>query len=378
MEILFLILKIVFVLAVFLTLLVPLTWAERRMSSMIQDRLGPNRANFGKLRLWGLLHPVADVTKLMTKEDHRPTHGNRFLYLLAPVLAIAPVLILLAFIPFGGPICLEGTMIKSGAAMMCQLPTGKLAAPELLQIADLNVAILFFMAIASISVFGPILGGWASHNKYSLLGSLRTSAQVISYELIVGLAIVGVVMVTGTTSLHGIVMAQSGPIWNWGIFLQPLGFLLYLVASFAENKRAPFDLPEAESELVAGYHTEYSASKFTTFYMGEFLEVLVIAALMATLFFGGWQVPWLEHDGFHFGSTFWSIPRWLVVILQIGKFMSVMLFLTWMHLALRWTYPRFRYDQVMKLGWKMLLPLALVNIVITGVVLLAVKGTPVV
>ena len=185
-------------------------------------------------------------------------------------------------------------------------------------------------------------------------------------------------MVAGTTSLHGIVMAQSGPIWNWGIFLQPLGFLLYLVASFAENKRAPFDLPEAESELVAGYHTEYSASKFTTFYMGEFLEVLVIAAIMTTLFFGGWQVPWLEHDGFHFGSTFWSIPRWLVVILQIGKFMSVMLFLTWMHLALRWTYPRFRYDQVMKLGWKMLLPLALVNIVITGVVLLAVKGTPVV
>jgi NADH-quinone oxidoreductase subunit H len=372
-EILIALFKIVCALGILLGLAGPLTWAERRQSAMIQDRVGPNRANIGRFRFWGLLHPFADFIKMLTKEDVRPEGANRLMHTLAPLVAMAPVFLVFAVVPFGGPVCFEGDFVMQGGAAMCRTGTGLVPA-EKLQVADLNVGLLFVFAIGSLAVYGPTIAGWASNSKYALLGSLRTAAQMLSYEVVLGLTVMGCVMVYGTVETSKIVEAQAGPFWKWGVFLQPLGFVLFLVAAIAETKRAPFDLPEAESELVAGYFLEYSGTKFAAFYTAEFVAVLVVSGVAAMLFFGGWQVPWLHADGFHIGGEVLAVPRWLVVLLQVGKFIVTLVFLAWLQLLIRWTFPRFRYDQLMRLGWKVLLPLALANILVTGIVILALEG----
>jgi NADH-quinone oxidoreductase subunit H len=372
-EILIAIFKVVCAMAILLGLAGPLTWAERRQSAMIQDRVGPNRANLGRFRFWGMLHPVADFLKMVTKEDVRPAGANRILHTFAPLIALVPALLVFAVVPFGGPVCFEGDLVMQAGRAMCRTGAG-LTPAEKLQVADLNVGILFVFAIGSLGVYGPTIAGWASNSKYPLLGALRSSAQMLSYEIVLGLTVMGCIMVYGTVETSKIVEAQAGPVWNWGVVLQPLGFVLFLTAAIAETKRGPFDIPEGESEIVAGYFTEYSGTKFAAFYTAEFVAVLVVAGVATTLFFGGWQVPWLHPDGFRVGGELYAIPRALVVLLQVGKFLFMMALLSWFQLMIRWTLPRFRYDQVMRLGWKVILPLALANILVTGLVLLAIQG----
>lgn len=369
-ELLIVIVKIVFAMAILLALAGPLTWAERRQSAMIQDRVGPNRANLGKFTVFGMLHPVADFIKMITKEDVRPKGASPILHTIAPLLAMAPAFLVFAIVPYGGPVCFQGEFVLQGAAAMCKLDSGAIVAAEKLQVTDLNVGILFLFAIGSLGVYGPTIAGWASNSKYALLGALRTSAQMLSYEIVMGLTIMGCVMVYGTVETSKMVDLQAGPFWNWGIFLQPVGFVLFMTAAIAETKRTPFDMPEAESELVAGYFTEYSGTKFAAFYTAEFVAVLVVSGVATTLFFGGWQVPWLTAKGFVFGTELTEIPRWLVVSLQVGKFLFFVIALSWFQLMVRWTLPRFRYDQLMRLGWKVMLPLTLANIAVTGLVML--------
>jgi NADH-quinone oxidoreductase subunit H len=261
-----------------------------------------------------------------------------------------------------------------------------------LQVANLDIGILYVFAMTSLSVYGIVIGAWASNNKFSLLGGVRGSAQMISYEVAMGLSVIGVLLVFGTLELQEIARSQGtlirdmlpesagflksaiGWLPAWGIFLQPLAFLLFFTAAVAETKRIPFDAPEGESEIVAGYHVEYSGGKFLMFFAGEFAEIVTAAALTTTLFFGGWQVPYLMPDGFRFpsGAT-WLLPHLAVVGLQVGAFALKVVFFCWLQILLRWSVPRFRYDQVMRLGWKMLLPLALVNIIITAVVIVAMQ-----
>jgi len=259
-----------------------------------------------------------------------------------------------------------------------------------LQVANINVGILYAFAMGSLGVYGIVIGAWASNNKFSLLGGVRGSAQMISYEIAMGLSVIGVLMVYGTLELQeiargqGLLMRDLLPQWlaflqpligwlpAWGIFLQPLGFLLFFTSAVAETKRIPFDLPEGESELVAGYHVEYSGGKFLMFFASEFAEIVTAAGLVTTLFFGGWQVPYLMRDGFHspWGGQ-WLLSHYAVVGLQVGAFTLKVLFFCWLQILLRWSVPRFRYDQVMRLGWKMMLPLALLNVMVTAVIILA-------
>ena len=373
-ELLIVLFKIVCAMAILLGLAGPLTWAERRQSAMIQDRLGPNRANIGKFTLFGLLHPVADFIKMIMKEDVRPAGANKILHTMAPMIALVPAFLVFAVIPFGSPVCFSGDFVMQAGAAMCKLDTGALVAAEKLQVANLNVGILFLFAIGSLGIYGPTIAGWSSNSKYAFLGALRSAAQMLSYEIVMGLTLMGCIMVYGTVETGAMVDAQAGPIWKWGVFLQPVGFILFLTAAIAETKRTPFDIPEAESEIVAGYFTEYSGTKFAAFYTAEFVAVVVVAGVLTTVFFGGWQVPWLHHDGWHFGETFVAWPRWAIVGAQIGKFVSCLVFFSWLQLMIRWTLPRFRYDQLMTLGWKVLLPLTLLNILATGLVLLLLQG----
>jgi NADH-quinone oxidoreductase subunit H len=313
-----------------------LAWLERKFSALIQDRIGPNRANIGPFRLGGIFHLLADGGKMLFKEDFVPDTPNPVLFRLAPFLAFVPVLCLFCVIPFGpGPH---------------------------LQIAPIDLGIMFLFAIAALNVYGAMLGAWASNSKWSLLGGARISAQMISYEVTLGLTLVGVFMVFGSLHLQRIVQAQGELLFGflpaWGIFVQPLGFVLYLATALAENKRAPFDVPEAESELVAGFWTEYSAMAWGLFYVTEFAEVVLIASLGTTLFLGGWQIPGVEPGGL------------ATTVAQVAAFAGKTLLLVWLQLTLRWTLPRFRYDQIMRLGWKMILPLALLNLFVTGVVLI--------
>jgi len=267
-------------------------------------------------------------------------------------MGLLPAMIAFAVIPFGDVVEIAGRTIE-------------------LQVARLDVGVLFVLAMASLGVYGVILGGWASNNRWSLLGGIRGSAQMISYEIAMGLALVAVVLTYGTLDLPAMVRAQGGGLFSGGIFYQPIGFVVLLVAGIAESKRIPFDLPESESELVSGYFTEYSGSKHLMFMMADFVEVVLVAALVTTLFFGGWQVPWLARDGFHFpwgASVALSSP--VVAVLQVTAFALKLIFFTWLQIVVRWTLPRFRYDQLMKLGWKGLLPLSLVNVVVTALVIL--------
>jgi NADH-quinone oxidoreductase subunit H len=352
--------RIAIMLLICLGLAGPLTWAERRQSAAIQDRVGPNRAAlrfFGReVRAFGLFHPIADVIKLITKEDTINERVDRVLYNLAPMIALFPALVTFAVIPFGPDVTIMGERVP-------------------LQVARVDAGILYIFAMTSLAVFGVTLAGYASASKFAMMGGLRASAQMISYEVTMGLSIMGLVMIFGSLETNQIVLEQGkllgGWLPKWGIFVQPVGFVVFLTAAIAENKRTPFDLAEAESEIV-GYFVEYSGMKFGMFYMAEYIEVIVIAGVVTTLFLGGWQVPYLMDQGFVFpwGAEV-SVSAWLVAVLRIAAFMFKLVFFCWFQMMLRWTLPRFRYDQVMVLGWRKLLPLSILNTIVTAAVLLA-------
>jgi len=335
MELLITVIKIAAVLGIMLGAVAYIVLMERRLAAAIQNRIGPNRVGWQ-----GLLQPLADVLKLVMKEDIVPKKANKFIHDLAPVVSISVALTTFAVVPFGNHINLWGYDVQ-------------------LQIANVNVGILYILALTSLGVYGVTLSGWSSNNKYSLLGGMRSSAQMISYEISMGLSVIGVIMVTGSLQLDRIVLAQEG--WKWNILLQPIGFITFFVASFAETNRLPFDLPEAEPELVGGYHTEYSGLKFGLFYLTEYAGLLTSSAIITTLFLGGWQVPFVHNLGL---SDFW------IAIIQVLGFCVKVLVLVLFYIVVRWTIPRFRYDQLMNLGWKVMLPLAIINLFATGVVML--------
>jgi NADH-quinone oxidoreductase subunit H len=330
--------KITLILVVFLTAIAYTVLMERKVLGFIQLRYGPNRVG-----PWGLLQPLADLLKLLFKEDFTPPGVNKVLFVMAPIITAVTAFLPLAVIPFAKDI-LPATLTIYGHKI-------DLAVAGLNQgvIADINVGLLYVFAMGSLAVYGAVLGGWASNNKYSLLGGLRLSAQMVSYELALGLSIIGVLMLAGSLSLVKIVEAQQH---MWFIVYQPLGFLLFLVAAFAECARTPFDLIECENELVAGFQTEYSSMKWALFMLGEYCHIIIASALITTLFLGGWQGPFLPPI------------VWFVI-----KTYALVFFFIW----IRGTYPRLRFDQLMQLGWKVLLPLALANIVVTGMVMLMLK-----
>ena len=341
-EILFItIIALVKVLVVFgaiqLTIML-LILAERRVSAFLQDRLGPNRVGWQ-----GLLQPVADGLKFLFKEDIIPARADKVIFVLAPAMIVIPALMTFAVIPFGDSISVAGRDVR-------------------LQIASVNIGLLYIFAMASISVYGIIFGSWASSNKYSMMGGLRACAQMISYEIPLGLSVIGVLMLTGTLELERVVELQTAYIWGviprWNILLQPLAFLLFLISAMAENNRLPFDLPEAEQELVGGYHTEYSSLKFALFFLAEYAAMITSSALVVVLFLGGWHVPGLGALG---------LPALLKELIQVGAFVLKVAALLFFFIWARWTFPRFRYDQLMRLCWKVLLPLALANIFLTGI-----------
>jgi NADH-quinone oxidoreductase subunit H len=329
--------KIIFLFAILaVTLLVAMyaTYAERKVAAFMQDRIGPNRA--GK---YGLLQPLADGVKMFMKEEIIPTMANRTLFILGPSIAMTTALLTGVVIPWGGNLTIAGHTIS-------------------LQVADLNIGILYIFAMVSIGVYGIMIGGWASNNKYALLGSVRAASQMISYELAMSLSIVALVISTGTLSLKEIVDQQQG--WHWNIFYQPLGFLIFLVCAFAETNRAPFDLPECETELIGGYHTEYSSMKLGFYLFAEYINMFISAAVIATLYFGGYHFPLLNRL---------PLDPNIITILGTIIFFLKIFFLIFLFMWIRWTLPRFRYDQLMNLGWKGFIPLSLANIMLTGVVI---------
>ena len=335
-----------------------LGWVERKGSALIQDRIGANRAAVFGFTGLGLVNTLmADPLKFLTKEDLVPGGVDRLLHTLAPCIHLFPALVTFAVIPFGDVLVLGDHTID-------------------LRVAPLDIGILFILAMVSLGVYGVVLGGWASNNRWSLLGGIRGSAQMISYELAMGLSLVAVIMTYGTLDLQEMARAQGGMLLGvipaWGILYQPIAFLIFLCAGIAESKRVPFDLPESESELVSGFFTEYSGTKHLMFFMTDFVEVIIVSGLATTLFFGGWQVPFLARDGFHFpGGAALALPNPIVAVLQIASFCVKVLFFCWLQIMIRWTLPRFRYDQLMRLGWIGLLPLGFANAVATAVVILA-------
>lgn len=415
--------KAVFIWGLALTLIPVLIWFERKGSAFIQDRTGPNRAAILGVRLGGFIHNIADVVKLVMKEMWVPIHANRWYFSAAPFLGISVVLFAFAVIPWAD-----------------NLRFGSWDIP--MQVTTLNGGILYILAITSLNVYGIVLAGWSSNNKFSLLGGLRSSAQMISYEIPLGLSVVGIFMVYSTVQLNNIVIGQGellfGVLPKWGVFVQPLGFLLFMAAAFAETNRNPFDVAEGESEIVAGYHTEYSGVRFALFYMGEYVAIVLSSAMLVTLYFGGWQVPYLTTAGLSAHAPlvlkimlgtgtvvllvcgflcigydkrlagtwpkgdlrnqegkilatlcflgfvahavalvfFWNVEfaEWgrsvVTLLAQLGTFAVKLLFFCWVFIWVRWTLPRFRYDQVMRLGWKMMIPLAFANIFVTGFLLL--------
>jgi NADH-quinone oxidoreductase subunit H len=322
--------------------------AERKVLGWIQGRIGPNRVG-----PWGVLQPFADLLKFIFKEDLVPDKSTKFVYFLAPLVALTCALLPMVVYPFGPVITsIDWSFLPFGVG------NGVHALP--LTIARIDVGLLFVLGITSVGVYGIALAGWSSNNKYSLMGGLRSSAQLISYELAMGASVIGVVMLAGTLDLNGIILAQINSPFRWFIIPQFIGFVVYLIAAFAETNRVPFDLPEAETELVAGFHTEYSALKFALFFMAEYVNMFTVSVLGTTLFLGGWYVPGLSHI-FEPGS----IPYALVShIAFIGKICGFLFFYIWV----RGTLPRFRFDQLMNFGWKFLLPVALANVILTIVI----------
>ncbi len=331
LPIILVIVKVLLVVVAVLTFVAYLTLIERKVLGWIQVRIGPNRVG-----PWGLLQPLADGAKLLLKEEITVTGANRIIYLAAPLIVVVCALVPFGVIPFAKGLGLDS--ILGPLANTYGLNEGV--------VSDLNVGILYIFAISSLGVYGVVLGGWASNNKYSLLGGVRASAQMISYELGLSLSVVGVLLLAGSLSLVQIVEAQDS-IWKWYVFRQPLGFILFLIAGSAEIARTPFDLIECENELVAGYQTEYSSMKFGLFYLGEYAHLLFLSALMTTLYFGGWQGPLLP-------PIFW--------------FMAKMFFFVFLFVWIRGTYPRLRYDRVMTFGWKVLLPVGIFNVMATAFV----------
>ena len=325
--------KILILVHVALIISAYMSLAERKVSAWMQDRIGPNRVGPG-----GLLQPIADGVKFLFKEQVIPASVDRTMYLLAPAIALVPAFLILAVIPFGPPMVIAGRQVS-------------------LAIADLDVGILFVFAISSLSVYGITLAGWSSHSKYPLLGGVRSSAQMISYEICLGLSVVGVFMLTSSLRLTDVITHQADGVWN--VFTQPIGFLVFVVAAFAETNRLPFDLPEAETELVAGYHTEYSGMKFAMFFLGEYTAMFVFSCLVAVLFLGGWDIPFVSEATLH------SLGNWGSLLGFASLLFKALLFL-FFYVWVRWTIPRFRFDQLMQLGWKVLLPLGLVQILLTG------------
>ncbi len=333
-----------------------LTWVERKQSAVIQDRIGANRATLFGFRMLGLMHILADGIKMLLKEDFVPPKASKLLFNMAPILSVLFALVAFAAIPFGNTIVVAGREIS-------------------LQIASINVGLLYVFSMVSMGLYGVILAGYASRNNYAFLGGLRASSQMLSYEITMGVSILGLVMVYQTLDLQAMVHAQGGYFLGgwipaWGIVTQPLAFFLFATAVMAETKRVPFDLPEGESEII-GYFVEYSGMKFGMFFLTDFVETVLAAALLTTLFFGGWQIPYLGAAGFAFpwGATI-ALGPWTVALLGIAAFAFKVAFFCWFLMMVRWTLPRFRYDQLMNLGWKIMFPLSLANIVITALVLL--------
>jgi len=336
-----------------------LGWVERKQSAIMQDRIGANRASIFGFRVLGLFHPIADAVKLLTKEDFRPARADRFLFGLAPFVSVFFALVAFASIPFGDTLRIGDRVIP-------------------LQAVTLNVGVLYVFAMLSLGVYGVMMAGWASANNYALLGGQRAAALMISSEIAIGASIMGVIMIYGSLNMQEIVRGQGQLLFGWlpawGIVTQPLAFVIFLTAGIAATKRAPFDTPESESEII-GYFVEYSGMKAGMFMMSDFLETVVIAGMTTALFLGGWQVPWLLADGFHFpGGASLGLPHLAVVGLQVGAFVAKVCVMIFILMLIRWTLPRFRYDQAMRLGWLGLFPLSVLNIVLTGAVLLLIGG----
>jgi NADH-quinone oxidoreductase subunit H len=396
-----------------------LTWNDRRQGAIIQDRIGPNRAVFklGKyeFRLAGLLHTAADGLKFFTKEDFMPPKADKLLFSLAPMLAMAPVLALTAVIPMGDTLCLGPDLAHRGCALGAEgerlrmvgetcvnaanqvvsgvtptliwPPVNRLGVcgynaiagitPVDLMVAPLNVGLLFVFALAGQGIVGAAIAGWSSDNKFSLMGALRAASQMVSYEVTLGLSLIGAMMIYGTIRLDDMVRWQGDN--AWGIFVQPFAFFLFFAAAVAESKRIPFDLPEAESELVSGYFTEYSGMKFGMFYFAEYMEVVTSSMLLVTIFLGGWQLPFFHRDGLTiaFGDVTYFhmwIPHVWMVIIGVLTFFGKTLAMCFIQAFVRWSLPRFRYDQLMKLGWRVILPASLANLFVTGIVQLAIQS----
>ena len=375
------IVKILFIFSVMVMGLAPIiTWIERKQSAVMQDRIGANRADLNGITILGLLHPIADVVKLFTKEDMVPDGANRVMHMISPLIAAVPAIMAFAVIPFGGVYVFGDTTLNLVGA-------------------DIDWGLLYIFVLGSIAAYGNVIAGWSSNNNWSMLGGLRASAQMISYEVTMGLTVVGVFMVFQTLRLSDMALAQDtsfrvlgfldlyfGLNWGWidwirlpawGIVYQPLGFLMFLTAVMAENKRPPFDLPEGESEIIAGYHLEYSGMRFGLFFMSEFIEIILIAALTATIFLGGWAVPLLSTDTIINGISSvmgTGFATGLCILIHFVTFLLKVIFMIWVQMLIRWSLPRFRYDQVMSLCWKILLPLSIANIFVTGLVLLWLKG----
>ena len=344
--------KIILVVALFLLALSVAaysTWAERKVAAIMQDRIGPNKAG-----PFGLLQPLADGGKFFFKEDFTPDNAERFLFVLGPSIVMFLSLLTGAVIPWGKSLNIAGQSFD-------------------LQVANIDIGVLYIMGLASISVYGMMIGGWASNNKYSLIGAIRASSQMISYELAMGLSLLAVIMTSGSLDLGKVASDQStGKLWglfeidgmNWNIFYQPVAFIIFLIAALAETNRHPFDLPECESELVTGYSTEYSSMKLGLYLFGEYVNMFISNALIVTLFFGGYNYPGINLVGENFGEN-------IAGILSIVAFLMKVFFGIFLFMWIRWTIPRFRYDQLMHLGWKKLIPFALINLLITGAVVLA-------
>lgn len=338
MELNELIFKAVLLIIIFMiTLVVAMysTYGERKIAAFMQDRLGPNRAG-----IWGILQPVADGVKMFMKEEIIPLASNKGIFILGPSIAMLTACMTSAVIPWGADLTISGNSYP-------------------MQVADLNIGILYVFAMISVGVYGIMLGGWASNNKYSLLSAIRAGSQMISYELAMGMAIIALIMVNGSLSLNDIVEHQKNGLWN--VLVQPLGFLIFLITAFAETNRAPFDLPECETELIGGYHTEYSSMKLGFYLFAEYINMFVSSAVISTLYFGGYHMPFIDSLGLSSNT---------VTLLGTAFLFVKILFFIFVFMWVRWTLPRFRYDQLMNLGWKALVPLAILNIIITGAVIL--------
>lgn len=337
----FLLEKTIIVVAVFVISLVIAmysTYAERKVSAVLQDRIGPNRAG-----PFGLLQPLADGVKFFMKEEIIPTSANKFLFILGPSIAMMTACLSGAVIPWGDTLEIGESIVK-------------------LQVTDINIGVLYIFAIVSIGVYGVMIGGWASNNKFSLMGAIRASSQMISYEIAMGLSIIALIMTTGTLSVGEIVQQQATGHWN--ILYQPLGFFIFMICAFAECNRTPFDLPECETELIGGYHTEYSSMKLGLYLFSEYINMFISSAVMSAFFFGGYDIPYIE---------LLNLDHNLVTILGTGFFFFKIIMFILLFMWVRWTLPRFRYDQLMNLGWKIMIPLAIINIIITGTCILLFK-----